>query len=635
MASELVFPEDKGPLCGWDSAVVKRENVSDEAVARELVQNALDAGLPGLPVTVDFYHLSLPQGQIPYIEEYTNAFTTARKTLADKKGTTSEHVIARIEKVLGDRTIDCLVCVDHGVGLTRETLQTLYGEGVTDKPDKGRGSVGHGHLTAFAPSNLRYMLYAGRNRESGTPVNVFGGHTILATQSTGTAEGYAQHSSDGFICDAEQPKEFVREMQAAPDVPELLNKYLPDQSGSVVLLCGYEPLKESQNGLSIADHTLGAIAKNFMVAIKQRELVATYRRYNDTLVCDAESLESILKKLNYQKPRARGIAGPLGTVAYDLWDTLVGSHPTELQGVLDGVTLWLRQLPTGETRTRVAVHREGMWITDDVLGLVDFGDRVPFSAVVNLTDTGPGCLADLVREAEGASHLEIRPRSLTDDGRRKQLQDQIQKLHQEIANRVEARETESYTPDEFRLFDITSVGHVTPTPRPKYKPTDLSDEPDDAETPDEEDSEDSTDGGQPGKGGGKHKVKIRTEKPAKGHAAGIRTSARLLKDNKVLIGWSADQGFKVGAVGIQIIIPSGSDETSLASLAPVLLKLRSVKYGDSVTTSSSNGSYEIVLENPEVTGTAIVELAKTPSKLDAPMLQASLLHRRRQQADDT
>lgn len=660
MDSKLVFTEDRGGLRGWDSAVLRKDEVSDERVARELVQNALDAKHSGEPVAVDFYELKLLLEGLPHIEAYKEAFRAARATFAKSAGNTAQQAVARIETVLDSGTVDCLVCVDNGRGLTGETLKTLYAEGLTDKPNKGRGSVGHGHLTAFAPSRLRYVFYAARNCASGTPVDIFGGHAILATQNTRTETGGSQRSSDGYICDTEPTTpEYVSDMEGTSAVPKLLEQYLPDRSGSVVLICGYEPLEESSNGLGIAERTLGAIAKNFMVAIQQGQLTATYHRRDGTEVecdekhpesraavvhgdrpphiklrcdlrCNEEHLECLLKKLHHQRTRTKGkVVGPAGVVAYDLWCTLNNyDEHLELEGELAGVEIWLRQLPAGQTRTRVAVYREGMWITDDCprLGMSDFGDRVPFSAVVNLTDTGsPNCLEKLVREAEGSTHLEIKPKSIGDPSRREQLLERLKELQRELAERVKERETETYTPQILRLFEIGTVGHAKPPPRPRRQPADIGPK-NDVSSPDN--PEDGQPGNHPGKKTSKREVKTRQEKPDKGNAAGIRTSARLLDGNEVRIGWLAVQGFTVGAVGIRVIIPGGSDETSREGTTPVYLKLRSVEHDGKVLTPDPEKEYEIVIENPEKDGTAVVKLAHSLAALDAPMISANLVHRR-------
>ena len=266
---QLEFPHNNGGEAGFASPHVNRESVTEEVVVRELLQNALDASPGAGPVRVEFSHQSIPTQQLPLIKDYTAAFNAARKHRLHKVDSPAERqAIDRIRSCLqsASRTTSVLACIDRGRGIDSTALKHLYNTGDTTKRS-GRGSVGLGHLTAFAASDLRYVLYAGRNT-SGS--ETFGGHAILATSSN---QGM-QRDAHGYIRGAQ-------EMQGSPasqalgssEVPDLVRSWLPNHgaAGSVVAILGYGPTARAVRG-SFEDRVLAAAAKSFVVAVHQGQL---------------------------------------------------------------------------------------------------------------------------------------------------------------------------------------------------------------------------------------------------------------------------------------------------------------------------------------------------------------------------
>ena len=152
------------------------------------------------PRTVDFYLEDMLLSDIPFISEYRQAFKDARGYYEPGEPTTGKQVISRIDSTLSDEdgVVQSLVCCDDGEGIGPKELRSLYNSGRSTKSSAGRGSVGHGHLTAFAPSDLRYVLYAGRQSDGR---ETFGGHALLATHIVEQEDNgkRRQLSSDGFI----------------------------------------------------------------------------------------------------------------------------------------------------------------------------------------------------------------------------------------------------------------------------------------------------------------------------------------------------------------------------------------------------------------------------------------------------
>ncbi|HCB34857.1 MAG TPA: hypothetical protein DEP69_06900 [Acidimicrobiaceae bacterium] len=582
---------------------------------------------------------------LPHIDDYKEAFELAKETLEDQGGPTAEQVVDRITQVLDEYDPwPCLVCVDHGIGLSGPTIQNLYSEGITNKQGGGRGSVGHGHLTAFAVSYLRYVLYAGRHHHADTDEtrDLFAGHAIVATHGTSNGVVRTQQSADGFITDKDADSEYVADMRGTPAVPDLLRQYLPDDAGSAVMICGYWPLNESTGDLTWSQVTLGAVAKNFMVAIARGDLAVKYTdetgENGETAYCDKTNLEETLGSLSHQKNRTKRTAGPAGAVAFSLWTTVKNCpESVELDGDLAGTTIWWRPLPPDDTRTRVALYREGMWITDECPELrpADFGENAPFSAVVNVARVSDDCFETLVRAAEGATHLEIRPSELTDVERRERLGDLLVKLRGCLADLAPRRDSNSFVPEAFKLFELPAEGKVTPAPRAKPRQVDRTDDRTD-ETLGEQitDVPASHEGTKKGKKTAKRKEAERDPQPKPGNAAGVRTTARLLPDGTVKIGWDAEGGFSHGAADVRISIPSGSDETSLVTVRPNYLRLRQIEIDGKVIKPGDDSSVEIRVEDPPAAGTAIVELESPPNDLDGRTIDASIVHRRQKATEE-
>ena len=195
--TRLVFPPHGGAGAGFASPHVDREKVTEEAIIRELIQNALDAATGREPLQVIFCQEQIPTAEVPCKSDYERTFKAARsyrQIQGRVDSPTERQAIDRIGSCLQAPKVSVLVCTDFGKGIGEQDLRSLYNTGDTTKRT-GRGSVGLGHLTAFAASDLRYVLYAGR-QQSGQIT--FGGHAILAT-CRGESGASSQNDAHGYI----------------------------------------------------------------------------------------------------------------------------------------------------------------------------------------------------------------------------------------------------------------------------------------------------------------------------------------------------------------------------------------------------------------------------------------------------
>ena len=179
-----------------------------KALCAELLQNALDAAISaGRRAEVHLTVGSVEVDGFPGIAEYESAFDAANeeRQLDREESTQDErNAIKRILDVLEADEAKVLFCRDNGTGLDAARMRAVLSEGNSNKPIKGAGSLGLGHLTAFAASDLRYVLYAGRRGEK----HLISGHAIVATHPTGNGNTYGGAPTGIGLCrGAVQPQD--------------------------------------------------------------------------------------------------------------------------------------------------------------------------------------------------------------------------------------------------------------------------------------------------------------------------------------------------------------------------------------------------------------------------------------------
>ena len=632
----LEFPNNNGGEAGFASPHVNRESVTEEVVVRELLQNALDASPSTGPVRVEFLHQSIPTQELPIIKDYTAAFVAARAHRSDKVDSPAERqAIDRIRGCLqsASRTTAVLACIDRGQGIDAMALKSLYNTGDTTKRS-GRGSVGLGHLTAFAVSDLRYVLYAGRDMSG---KETFGGHAILATSSSNGR----QRDAHGYIRGAE-------ELQGSPasqatgssKIPDLVRSWLPEDgaAGSVVAILGYGPTARAGRG-SLKESVLAAAAKSFVVAVHQGQLTVDCRVDGVRKASlEKETLAAALSPVRDQQRRRLGL-GVLGREAWAAFQTLQTGTPVSVGEGLDGVSMWVRDLEAGE-RTLICVFREGMWITSHAPHLqnANFTNLAPFCAVVNVEDpfAGDGDLSvcALVREAEGETHSQIRPTEITDSAKKRLLDDALQRMADVLRGCGKPSVGQIVEPDQLRIFRGKLL---TPAPAPpiRRRDKDHEDPPDDEPStevvdinPGGDDGGGGTKKGGQGGGGGQDSGTgpARRRISARGNTSGIRVASRHVNGRKWSVVWRAN---RVGKSGLRLVavLPSGTDETTERQLDDVVLGLASVEIRDRTIgpTPGSEGR-EVMLSEPNTAGEALVELAEDVSPTDAAMVTIRMMH---------
>ncbi|WP_419861455.1 hypothetical protein [Candidatus Palauibacter sp.] len=536
--------------------------------------------------------------EIPGIEDYQSHFSAA---MADRRespqGPAEIEIIARIASVLARDRTQVLLCRDNGLGLTTSSMSRLLTEGNTDKADVGAGAFGVGHLTAFAASDLRYVLYAGRsNGGNGMQQDVASAHAILASRAQKDALGRvrAAFGAHGFLLarngtdsGSDQLGLFDPVYPAA--VPDLLRTPLEELRGrgTVVCIAGFNRFRDDDE--DPVDAIARVAAKNFLVAIQRRAMIVevcdetaqTPRRR----IVDDNGLRALLRATRSQQRTRRGWLP--GQQAYRCLRTL---QEGEQLGLTCGAKAYVRRLDPDEgTMSRVQLFRNGMWITNraDELTSPHFAGYVPFDAAVVIKD---GELGTLVRRAEGPEHRGLDRRRLASIAEKRQLLNMLRKVKEELqqhAGKIE--QSREYTPADFAIFGRRGAQlaeKVAP-----YRPRRVSGEDSgasNATTPRPSGDGDAKPIDPPGtgKGGGG-----RGAKPKPGKSVPGRASIRAIPNgagqiDTLRVYWRPEPGrvSGKGRLAVRVRIPSGSDETCELPLGPRWLRIKEIHTGDHAPT---------------------------------------------------
>ena len=593
MPSDLVFPQSHEPK-GFSTLAMAQHAGNPEPIVRELLQNSLDAaklasrGTRLDPAEVVFTINEHPRDAIPGLLSYERAFNAAVEgRTRPKTGNASpneQQVIKRISDTLTRSSIRCLFCRDNGSGLG-DVASVLF-EGNSDKPSGG-GSFGVGHMTTFAASDLRYVLYAGRADDR----DVAGGHAVLAAhQMNGkllSADGYYTRELDLFSMDTSRFN---------ADVPDLFARQFEDMSdtGTIVCVTGFNDFRDDEDPSAAICRVA---ATNFLAAIQHGEFVVTVRdetKGTEHLV-SRDTIEEILNRFSgQQRARAGWLAGGR---AFAAWETVCSGVRLDVED-REGVEVWFRRTDGSKLFQRqVNVFRDGMWITYTAPQLTSnaFAGVHPFDAVVLLRE---GSLYNLVRDAETPEHREIEPQRL-DAIDRQRLYDELRSIAHRL--REEAGELSTlgeYIPPGFAVFDANVMREADV--RPRYRPRPGRGEQEVTERGDGEDIEEHD----PDRRNGTRRGSTR---PAPGATAPVRTSYRTEVNASGMVAgltlaWEpVGEGARSG-LALRIRVASGSDETCDQPISADYQQLVAIVI-DGQMHRPENQAFELALPSSQGVGT--------------------------------
>ena len=435
-------------------------------IVRELIQNSLDAAVQIGETTaiVRFRVDTISQKEVPDLKGYREAFNKAVKhwrgqnegQLTDP----AQQVVDRIEsalQALDSSKASMLSVLDNGVGLDAKRMNSLLSDGGSAKPYDLSGSYGVGHMAPVALSDIRYMLYGGVTQNGR---RIACGTTILASHPGKdkllAAEGYLikkfKAGLDGNLY------EFLTRTAH----PKVISDHLKEIDkewghGCAVIIPAFNNFRS--DGRELWDIISKVAAYNFCTAVHRSKLIVEVCDGNTKTTLDKTSMESILESEQTRTRAARSDSffeglRPSGQNAYSILKTL--TTPTYGEPVTTdcGMAYISLLLPSLNGQLRVDLFRNGMWITDEIpmLRRVDFGNRQPFHAVIEIDSKDDSKLHRLVRKAEGPMHDKL-SLSLLSETEQADLEVALEAIAVWIKSHVPAAGEDEYTVDDFLVVN--------------------------------------------------------------------------------------------------------------------------------------------------------------------------------------
>lgn len=592
MNAELEFPAT-WQLDGFTTNVTSRQAGEPDPVVRELLQNCLDAAVREANreyAEVNFTIATRPLVDLPGYAAYVGAFDAAKAEVKTPATYDVRSAIRRIEQVLDKQQMSVLFCRDNGVGLNPDRMSALLSEGQSNKAMQGAGSYGLGHLTAYAASDLRYVLYAGKRGNC----EIASGHTILASHRSAKV----RHSAHGFW---RTPTDFfsLEDGNFPTVVPEIMREQVDKikTSGTLVAIAGFNFFHEDDPSDAL-EAICRVAALNFLGAIWEGKMIVHVHDEDsgrrDTV--DGTALHGWLASVQGQQraPHAGWLAGEQG---YRSLQTL--NNGNVLEADIDrSIKVYFRRLGgNASERSRVQIFRDGMWITNRApeLGPGAFGGVQPFDAVVLLSDADPEDhteFYDLVRNSEGPEHRDLTKFRELPKENRTELRAMFRKLAARLREEAGNLDTKAgFTPRGFALFGGDMERIAERVRRPVRQPDDgsqASGQPGGAEV---------EVGPPPERPGTRTPRQTARRGPSRGRALRARYSVVPQTGSDGLVReLSADLRVDEGLdpndqLVLRVRVQSGSDATCDQPLPDSWLELSKVKIAD--TSVEAGGAFEV------------------------------------------
>lgn len=593
---ELIFPAQKTSDGFSTATTAGQEKGRAEPVVRELLQNCLDArNKDSDRVDVVFTVDEITRNQIPCLNDYQQAYNEARQQREEAEGLSApdQNICIRIGNVLESSKTKVLFCRDNGNGLSKDTMNRLLSEGNTSKTKGGAGSVGVGHLTAFAASDLRYIVYGGKTADGfcGSGRALLAAWLDKETQQTRSPKGTLAEEEieqitlfdSGFIYLNEPPAFLDNQMAAVAD------------TGTVISVLGFDWFGHN-NKEEVATTILKIAASHFLPAVLKGRMTVSVRTGRTLCELDSSGVGNILDPR--QITRTRGIELPEG-LAYRSWRTI--EEGTEIGNNL-GAEIRFRPLEQNERYTRVNFYRDGMWITWEAPWVTGFGGYQPFDAAVMVE---PGNeLYNLIRDSEGATHYHINQDNLAENSKKNRLRKLLTQITTLLKEEADEISEDEYVPTGFAAFGIGKrEAEVVPSTAPSRA------------TPEEPDRE-SGRGPDVQNGGGKSdngnkgdneetKPKVKPARPKRGRPAQIKKSARIVQQDGLITALTISiDSNPHPAVGVRVIRETGSDETCDRQLGSQFYRIKPADDLTAVTDpwevrwEGGTGIFEVMLDPP-------------------------------------
>lgn len=414
---KLVFPQ--GSPQGFPSSYIEGVKGSDFAPIRELLQNGLDAAVDKgeSKAIIRFAVKRLRLADMPGIGDYRKHFEKAVRDHSKLDGGLSDvakNIVEPIKECLKKTCVDVLCVSDNGIGLNEKSMTALLSTAMGNKAPKSAGAFGLGHLSAFSSSDLNYILYGGVSQSG----RICAGHASLASCNKAGKDGY--YVSKYRNNNLKKPYDFYQGNKIPAVIAEELNSIEERwNSGSVVIIPGFNWFLENRNPENLKDVIFKIAALNFFVAIHKEELTIEFTDGSATHKLSANDLALVLEQ-HKAESRAKTSGFINGIRAYEAYQNLTLGKPISVKTDMGQVNIMYRDEIGGGRPTRVELCRNGMHITNRIPNFQNkFGDLKPFHCLI--TSGGGDDFSRSVKRSEDHTHSKLQASLISDSNERKRF----------------------------------------------------------------------------------------------------------------------------------------------------------------------------------------------------------------------
>ncbi len=572
--ARLHFPRDGINRRGFETSKTGDTRPFAEQIVRELLQNCLDANAKVMEISLE----QIPLRDIPDADGYRRAFELARKTSTHATGTgkprgADSSIPERIARTLDSSTVSILWCYDNGSGIPTSDLFRVLGDGAGSKDsESNRGGFGLGHQQFFGCSDLRYVLYATRNTQSGQITCA--GQALLACHQDPDSGEYL--SDEGLLVAALDTDNTLFERNHSYGTVHLaesrLLEWQPVDTGTLVGILGFNNFGESRpNPAKFADAVFDAASKHFSVFFAtggtDTRLTVTANGATRILAgTDLTPVRSRRQTWQAQRYKRKGKVLLSGYHADRTYDTLADTPHRVL-----GTSLWVRRLANQSESSRVHIFRDGMWITDtaprlDTTRDASLSGLAAFDAAVNVTPEAP--IYGVIKEAEPPSHLEILMERLSPQ-QRSHYNEWAAAIAEATSEQVGAKDTSQEWEDP--TFATVQWDSAKPKKPPRSKPLPPS------PSPGGDEETGNRDHGGGSSGHSEHSGRKGAERPQYAtRPTGTVVAAETAANGQRILRAAITEPPATSNVHVVVVAPSGSDPTCDTPRSAQLLEIRHV-----------------------------------------------------------
>lgn len=413
---------------GFTNASTSASNDKNASVIiREILQNSFDSAIIEAEqetANVKFSLEYVKKDDIPGIEEYEKSISYIKK-LDLSKNEQEKDILNVIEEELNKDSLPVLFITDNGIGFDPKKMVAILSDGISDKsdPKNSGGSYGNGHYSAFNISNLRYVMYGAKLKDTSI---ICSGQALLRTHKD---EKNNLKLGTGFYVTNDKPIEVEsKNFPKNENVPSFMKNKLEkitDKSGAVIAIIGFNFFGKKHNDTELINLISAAVVRNFFVALKENQLTVEIVADSKLTSIDSDNIDEIFKKTKEIK------AEPSYKSLEKFYNTFINGQAEIITTTQGKVKVHYKESDS----TSLAICRNGMWICDSLpppLNQGNFTDVKFFNALVIPQKSTN--LSALVRRSEGNLHNDLRLNRFTDDKDGKKKKDDLKNSLQEISD---------------------------------------------------------------------------------------------------------------------------------------------------------------------------------------------------------